>query len=106
MRAVGLKGNYFTLHAISATVAALKNARRRCVVLSLLGRLKKLQSAAKEGDAPPEAAGLLSAAPTPCHCCLIFTRKSHLALYRNRFLKRFQLDHGHRESGLSPPTSL
>lgn len=98
------------LNPLFAAAEKVKLTGRRCVLRSLIGRLKNALADADEAlsEEIAELGCFLAAVlhNKPCHCCIIFTRRSHLALYRNRFLKRLDFDHGHRESGLSPPSAL
>lgn len=98
-----------TLRELAAAAATVKLTGRRCALKTLIGRLRT--ALVQQGETLPEAVeeiGCFLAAVLhnkPCHCCIIFTRRSHQALYRNRFLRNQHFDYGYRESGLSPPTS-
>ena len=112
-RVKGLKGRYFNLHAIMAvsTSVTLEKEKSALFAGASLRSGSKQSTEDEEDEAPP---GLLETPSEcllavftnnkPCHCCKVFTLRSHLVLFYNRFLKRLDFDHGHRESGLSPPS--
>lgn len=114
-RVKGLKGRYFNLHAIMAvsTSVTLEKEKSALFAGSFQRSGSKQSAEDDEDEAPPglfetpcEYLPALFTNNKPCHCCKVFTLRSHLILFYNRFLKCLHFDHGYRESGLSPPPTL
>jgi len=104
----GLKGRYFSffgmmIHAVIPYERALFHG-----IKHLSFNLKSVDEEAESEDPPPLCIEPLlpcfcTAQKTPCHCCRLFTRRSHLRLMLTCALGDAQFEYYHRQSGLSPP---
>lgn len=109
MVAVGFKGKYFSLQAITATVSSVKLQKEKSLILNYFLPQKVIQS---EDDPPPEDSLeskltniLIDQYTKPCYCNLFFKCLTYITLKLSKIKKPPLCRCRKTKTGISPPAS-